>query len=77
MERVVMRLPSELVGPPAPDAPPVPLRVTVVEVDMSVGSMVEFMLKWAVASIPAFMIIFAVGFVLVVIATAFVGAMPR
>src|SRR5688500_19637382 len=35
--------------------------VTVTDVNMPFGSMVRFMVKWAIASIPAVVILFAVG----------------
>lgn len=34
-----------------------PQRVTVVDIDMPFGSMVGFMVKWAVATIPALLIL--------------------
>lgn len=36
-------------------------QVTVVDVDMPFGSMVFFMVKWAIASIPAFLILILLG----------------
>lgn len=36
-----------------------PLRVTVVDFDMKFGSMILFMVKWAVAAIPALIILFS------------------
>ena len=50
-----------------------PLRLTevvVTDIHMSFGSMVEFMLKWAFASIPAFIIIFLILIIVVYIATS-------
>lgn len=44
-----------------------PSRVTVVDVDMPFGSMVSFMVKWAIATIPAFLILFVLGVFLVAI----------
>jgi hypothetical protein len=38
-------------------------EVTVVDVRMPFGSMLTFMVKWALASIPAFLILFFIGFV--------------
>lgn len=37
--------------------------VVVVDVHMRFGSMVMFMIKWAIASIPAFMILLAMGWI--------------
>jgi hypothetical protein len=42
---------------------PTNARVTIVDVDMPFGSMVRFIIKWTFASIPAFLIVVAVGFV--------------
>ncbi|MFB3909453.1 MAG: hypothetical protein ACE15D_13750 [Candidatus Eisenbacteria bacterium] len=39
----------------------VPVQVVVTDVHMSFGSMVGFMVKWAIASIPAFLILFILG----------------
>ncbi|HEX8030328.1 MAG TPA: hypothetical protein VF491_17760 [Vicinamibacterales bacterium] len=39
-------------------------RVTVIDVNMPFGSMVAFMIKWALAAIPAFLILAFVGFFL-------------
>jgi len=57
--------------PPAPPSPPAPPRranypsqtyqnVRVVDIEMGFGSMVVFMIKWAFASIPAVIAIFAI-----------------
>ncbi len=40
---------------------PVAQRVTVIDVDMPFGSMVTFMIKWALATIPALLILAFVG----------------
>ena len=45
-------------------------RVTVTDIDMPFGSMVGFMVKWAIASIPALLILLLIGFV----CTAFLAA---
>jgi hypothetical protein len=37
--------------------------VVVVDVHMRFGSMVMFMIKWSVASIPAFLILFVMGWI--------------
>ena len=36
-------------------------NVTITDIKMPFGSMVEFMVKWAIASIPAFIILFLIG----------------
>ena len=38
-------------------------NVTITDIKMPFGSMVEFMVKWAVASIPAFIILCIIGLV--------------
>lgn len=54
-----------------------PWPVTVTDIDMPFWSMVGFMIKWAIASIPAALILFgvvaAVGFFAVVLFGAAVG----
>ena len=35
--------------------------VTIEDIKMPFGSMVQFMVKWAIASIPAFIILFLIG----------------
>ena len=35
--------------------------VTIEDIKMPFGSMVQFMIKWAIASIPAFIILFLIG----------------
>lgn len=44
-------------------------RVSVVDVDMPFGSMVVFMVKWAVATIPAVFILVGVGLFIVMLLT--------
>lgn len=39
-------------------------EVTVVDVQMPFGSMVMFILKWTLASIPAVIIVMGIGFVI-------------
>jgi hypothetical protein len=48
-------------------------RVTVADIDMRFGSMVWFMVKWAFAAIPAFIIIFVILLVAFAFLSAFVG----
>ena len=38
--------------------------VTIEDIHMPFGSMVEFMIKWAIASIPAMIILFLLGFLI-------------
>lgn len=47
--------------------------VRVVDLDMPFGSMVRFMVKWALASIPALIILFVFGLILSVCAAMFFG----
>jgi len=42
-----------------------PTEVRVVDIDMPIGSMVGFMLKWAIASIPALLILTIAGALLI------------
>jgi hypothetical protein len=58
----------ESLAPPAPTRVRIqsPAEVSVVDVSMPFGSMVTFMVKWALASIPAFMLLAALGFALFV-----------
>lgn len=51
-----------------------PTAVVVTDVHMSFGSMVAFMVKWAVASIPALLILLLLGLVCWTIGLALVGA---
>jgi len=52
-------------------------RVIVTDVEMSFGSMVTFMVKWVIASIPAFLLLFiifsAASFLLALLAKLFFG----
>jgi hypothetical protein len=50
--------PRSLPIAPDPDLSTAPIaRVTVVDIDMPFGSMVGFMVKWALAAIPAILIL--------------------
>jgi hypothetical protein len=42
-----------------------PSEVRVVDIDMPIGSMVVFMIKWAIASIPALLILTFAGMFLI------------
>ena len=54
-------LPFVPLSAPAPRS--TPARVQIIDVDMPFASMVGFMIKWALASIPALIILFCiVGF---------------
>jgi hypothetical protein len=61
------------IAQPTVNAGPMNARVTVTDVDMPFGSMVRFMVKWALASIPAFLMLFFIGLV----AAGFVAAASR
>jgi hypothetical protein len=52
--------------------PDQPNRVAVIDVDMPFLSMVRFMVKWAIASIPALVILIVVG---ALVATISFGAL--
>jgi hypothetical protein len=49
--------------------------VVVTDIDMPFGSMVGFMVKWAIASIPAFLILGALGFVLALLIGGLLAAL--
>jgi CHASE2 domain-containing sensor protein len=49
------------------------IRVTVVDFDMPFTSMIAFMIKWALAAIPAMIILGFIGFVII----AFLAALAR
>ncbi|NHZ84995.1 MAG: hypothetical protein GWP19_03840 [Planctomycetia bacterium] len=42
-----------------------PQKVIVTDINMSFGSMVSFMVKWVIASIPAIIILFMIGALLI------------
>ncbi len=50
-------------------------RVTVTDIDMPFWSMVRFMIKWAVATIPAMIILVVVSVVFGAIAMTFLGVL--
>jgi hypothetical protein len=57
------------------DEPTSTPRVVVTDVQMRFGSMIVFMIKWAVASIPAFLILLAAGSIFwMVVAGMFLSA---
>src|SRR5262245_17684552 len=45
-------------------------RVAVVDLDMPLGSMVTLMVKWAIAAIPALLILGAIGAIVVILLAA-------
>jgi len=47
--------------------------VKIIDFDMPFGSMVTFMIKWVLASIPAFIILSIVGFILSIILISIFG----
>ena len=50
-------------------------EVSVTDINMPFLSMVRFMVKWAVASIPALLIVALVGFVFAVVLGGFFGGL--
>ena len=52
-------------------------RVVVTDINMPFMSMVIFMVKWVIASIPAFIILSVLGAVLTGILGTFMGGMGR
>jgi hypothetical protein len=50
-----------------------PARVIVTDIHMPFGSMVGFMVKWAIASIPAFIILFLLGVIGLSVITMMTG----
>ena len=50
-------------------------EVTVTDIKMPFGSMVVFMVKWALASIPAIIILFLVGAVVSVVFSGLIAAL--
>lgn len=59
--------------PPSTSHETLPARVVVVDFGMPMGSMIAFMFKWAIASIPAFILLLIV-FAIVTALLAGVGA---
>ena len=57
--------------------PPAPSRVAVVDINMPFGSMVGFMIKWALAAIPAFLILAVIGFLLSALFAGLVAGLFR
>jgi hypothetical protein len=61
------------IGSPKPQ----PQQVRIVDINMTFMSMVIFMVKWAIASIPAFIILAVMGAIVVGIVAGFFGAFPH
>ncbi len=57
---------------PAPDAMQ---RVVVTDVSMTFGSMIVFMIKWALASVPAMLILSIIGFLVGMVFFALIAAL--
>jgi len=71
-------------NPEPPQPMPGPMRVSVVDFDMPLGSMILMLLKWAIAAVPAMLVLTVVGAIVgMVMATLLTGAasftsvMPR
>jgi hypothetical protein len=67
---------STLPPPPTtyPDAPSIRQSVVITDVDMTIGAMCRFMVKWVIASIPAVIILWLMMFVaLLIISVVFGG----
>jgi hypothetical protein len=56
-------------------SPQEPSPVRIVDVDMPFGSMVTFMVKWALAAIPALIILFVIAVILSAMVAGFFGAL--
>jgi hypothetical protein len=58
--------------------PSAPIRVHIIDIDMPFGSMVTFILKWTIASIPALLILMVLGFMIsAMFAGLFAGLIGR
>jgi hypothetical protein len=55
---------SSVAVPPVPTSPGGAVFVKIADIDMPFASMVSFMLKWSIASIPAMVILIALGFLI-------------
>ena len=55
--------------------PALPQRVIVEDIEMRFGSMVVFMIKWVVDSIPAAIIVFGFAFICFIVFTILAGAL--
>jgi hypothetical protein len=61
--------------PPAPVPAVMPVRVSIIDVDMPFRSMVTLMVKWAFASVPAMIVVFAIVFTMFMIAGLLFGGL--
>ena len=52
-------------------------EVVVTDIRMGFGSMVVFMVKWALATVPAMIILFAIGAILVTLFSGLTGSFLR
>ena len=71
-------LPKDVAGAAAASVTPtrpirIPTRVSVVDIDMPFGSMVVFMVKWALAAIPALIFLGIVGLIITTFLNAMMG----
>ena len=57
------------------NTPPQTQPVKIIDFDMPFGSMVSFMIKWELESIPAIMILFGIGVVMSMITISIFGSM--
>jgi hypothetical protein len=60
---------------PPPTPLPTPMRVTVIDVDMPFRPMVHLMVKWALASVPALIVLVAVVSVIGIVAGTLFGGL--
>jgi hypothetical protein len=60
-----------------PSSKPQIQRVIVTDINMSFSSMIEFMVKWAIASIPAIIILSIIIFATLALLTAFISPFGR
>ena len=73
-QRIQNRTRQSATGPAQPKTlEPLPAAVIVTDVHMSFASMVIFMIKWALASIPAMLILFLLGLLCWTAGLAFLG----
>lgn len=59
-----MTRPQVVEAAPNATTPITSAAVRIVDVDMSINSMILFMLKWAIASVPALIILGIIGFMI-------------
>ncbi len=72
---------STLPPQPAPYIPayPAPQAIVITDIDMSIGAMCRFMVKWVIATIPAliilWLILLGVGFAVAILFHGLIGPM--